>query len=69
VLVNLATGTCWELNQVGAEVWRHIGQGLSLEAIRDILSVKYNVSKEIIVRDLFDIATNLHRQRLVDVEP
>jgi hypothetical protein len=65
----MATGKCWELNQLGAEIWRLISAGLSLEAIRDVLCTKYNVSTETIVRDLLDIATNLQEQQLVDVTP
>ncbi len=65
----MATGTCWELNHLGAEVWHHISSGLSLGAIRDLLCAKYNVAEEIVVRDLLAIVADLQAQQLVDVRP
>jgi hypothetical protein len=69
VLVNLGSGACFELNLVGFEVWKGLGQGRSLPEIRDTLAGRYNVNPEVIGADIKSLIASLAAAGLVQTVP
>ena len=67
VLLDLNRGTYFGLDPIGARIWELICQNLTLAAISDVIVEEYNVSREIIEKDLLKLAEDLAAQKLVQV--
>lgn len=67
ILMNTASGDCFELNGVGALVWDLIGRGLNLPAIVDELVRTYQVDEATARSDLQRLVDDLARQGIVHV--
>jgi hypothetical protein len=67
VLMNTASGDCFELNSVGASVWDFIGRGLGLEAIVAEMVKKYNVDEATARADLLLLVNDLAGRGIVHV--
>jgi hypothetical protein len=67
VILDLASGTYFGLDPVGARVWQLIGQGKSLAEICDALLDEYDVTRETLERDVIDLAEKLLQKGLVSL--
>ena len=66
VLMDQATGDCFELNHVGAEIWKLLSEGATAEAIAVKLSASYDVSHAVVATDVQALVASLARHGLVD---
>lgn len=67
VILDLAGGTYYGLDPVGARVWQLMGEGKSLEEICDTLLVEYDVTREVLLRDVLELTDKLHSQKLISI--
>lgn len=65
VLVDVATGDCYELNAVGAEIWVRLARGEDEATIVPALSAEYGVSTEVAAGDVRTLITDLTRNGLL----
>ena len=66
VILNLASGTYYGLDPVGARMWRLLGEGKSLGEVCEILLEEYDVARERLEADLLKLAEELANNGLVD---
>jgi hypothetical protein len=52
ILVDMAGGRCWELNEVGAFLWNAIGSPIPLHRVCSEIVQRFDVSDEIAKRDI-----------------
>jgi hypothetical protein len=69
VLLNLATGSYFGLNEVGARIWALLAGGATLAASLAILSAEYDASAEQLRIDLLALVEELVGNGLLVVEP
>ncbi|HET6279759.1 MAG TPA: PqqD family protein [Polyangia bacterium] len=70
MLVDLDSGACWQLNHVGAEVWRTIsGEGGSLAGACEAVAARYDVPRDAVEKDVLALVGDLHSRGLISVEP
>jgi hypothetical protein len=69
VLLNLATGSYFGLNEVGARVWTLAVGGENLAAALAILRTEYDASEERLRADLLALVEELLGDELLVVEP
>ena len=67
MLVDMASGDCFELNDVGRLLWVEIGATRDLASICESLVAMFDVPREIVERDVVAIAEELQRAGLVEV--
>ena len=67
VILDLAGGTYYGLDAVGARVWQLIGEGKTLGEICDTLLDEYDVARDTLERDVLDLAEKLLAQKLITV--
>ena len=67
VILDLASGTYFGLDPVGARVWALSQRGSTLGEICDTLVAEYDVSRERLEADVVRLAVELSRARLVDL--
>ena len=65
VILHLGSGTYFGLDPVGARIWQLIGEGKSLDEIRDVVLGEYEVSCEDLERDIRSLIKDLLAQDLV----
>ena len=65
VLVDVVSGGCWELNRVGAALWSLLDGPKTLRSVCDTLRARYDVTGEILERDVLAIAGELSKAGLV----
>lgn len=67
VLLNLATGTYFGLNEVGGRVWQLIDtEGRSLAEVRDTIQAEFDVSAQDAEADLLALLADLSEHGLVE---
>jgi hypothetical protein len=69
VLVDLRSGTCFELNRTGAEVWDLLAGGATIDIICATLAGRYGVPDETIAGDVRSVVEALKQQELVEFLP
>ncbi len=67
VLLNLETGEYFGLDGVGMAMWKALGSGRSLEAIRADLLAEYDVDAATLAKDLEELIAKLVERKLVVV--
>jgi hypothetical protein len=67
VLVNTESGDCFELNQIGHEIWESIRRGLSPTEITRKLIERYPDDGTHIASDVESLIDDLVRQRILTV--
>jgi hypothetical protein len=67
VLLNLETGEYFGLDQVGMDMFKALGTAGTIEAARDALLERYEVTAEVLTRDLEDLVARLVEHKLVQV--
>jgi hypothetical protein len=68
VILNLATGTYFGLDPIGARIWELMTAGQTLDEICEAMLAEYEVTHEELERDVLRLAAELHEQQLVKVQ-
>jgi len=69
VLLNLKTGIYFGLNPVGTRIWQLISEQRSLARVLDEMQREYSIDRQILEKDLLDLATELCANGLGEVIP
>jgi hypothetical protein len=67
VILDLASGTYFGLDPVGARVWTLSQRGSTLAEICDTLVAEYDVARDQLEADVVRLAGELRAQKLVDL--
>jgi hypothetical protein len=67
VILDLASGTYFGLDPVGARIWQLLGEGRTLAEVCDAMQQSHDVSRADIERDVLCLADALRAQRLIDI--
>jgi hypothetical protein len=69
LLIDMATGRCWQLNRLGADFLSQIegGLGLGLGQVCDVLGGRYDVSAEVLRSDLLRLSRELLDAGLIEL--
>lgn len=67
VILNLATGMYYGLNEVGARVWELIQQPCTFDSIFHTLLTEYDVDPDLCKQDLTKILVEMKEAHLVEV--
>lgn len=67
VILNLASGIYYGLNEVGAEIWDLLQQPRSFAELHHLLMAAYTVPSEILHQDLIRILQELQQARLIEI--
>ena len=65
VLVDSATGECFELNRMGARVWERIARGDDVASIADSLAAEFALERALVSRDVTSLLEDLARHGIV----
>ena len=65
VLLDLASGTYFGLNEVGARVWELVEAGTTLGALRSALLDEFEVEEGVLATDLARLLADLEQRGLV----
>ncbi|MEA2696692.1 MAG: hypothetical protein QOI66_963 [Myxococcales bacterium] len=65
VLMDAATGECFELNRVGAEVWEQIASGGDMTKVVTVLANRYGVAEARISADIAKLIDEMLARGLV----
>jgi hypothetical protein len=65
VILDLASGTYFGLDPVGARIWQLMGEGKTLAEICEVMLAEYEVSRESIERDVLKLAEDLCAKQLI----
>ena len=67
VILDLASGTYFGLDPVGARIWELMDEGKTLAEIRDLMLDEYDVSREELERDTLRLAQELAAQGVISL--
>lgn len=67
VILDLASGTYYGLDPVGARMWQLMGAGQTLAQVCDVMLAEYEVAREDLERDLIALTKSLCEKKLVYV--
>jgi hypothetical protein len=67
VILDLASGTYFGLDPVGARIWQLMGEGRTLAEICTDLLDEYEVTREALERDVIELAETLLAQKLISI--
>ena len=67
VILDLASGTYFGLDPIGACIWQLMGEGKTLMEICDAMQATHDVSRADIERDVLALAEELQVQHLVSI--
>jgi hypothetical protein len=65
VILDLATGTYFGLDPVGARIWELMGEGKTLAEVCDRMLDEYEVTREELERDVLRLAEDLVEHGLI----
>jgi len=65
VILDLASGTYFGLDPVGARIWQLLTEGKTLAEVCAAMLAEYEVSREDIERDVLKLAEDLHAKQLI----
>lgn len=69
VLLDLASGTYFGLNPVGSRVWELISASKTVGEIRVVIQQEFDVTDDVLTRDLDELFTTLEKRGLIRVGP
>lgn len=69
VILDLASGTYFGLDAVGARIWQLVGEGKTLAEVCEGILDEYDVEREVLERDLFALLDALEAQNLIEKLP
>jgi hypothetical protein len=67
VLVDMASGNCFELNHVGRLLWLELAPTRTLGQVCEALLPRFDVPREVIERDALALLEDLRRVGLVEI--
>jgi hypothetical protein len=67
VILDLASGTYFGLDPVGARIWDLMGEGRTLAEVCDQMLEEYEVTREELERDMLRLAGELATQGLISL--
>lgn len=67
VLMDPVTGDCFELNGLGAEIWKLLAAGESSSQIAATLALRYDVPEMTVAADVQTLVTDLARHGLLEL--
>ena len=67
IILDLASGTYFGLDAVGAHIWELMGEGKTLAEVCAAMLAEYEVPAEDIERDVIALADTLSSRHLIDV--
>lgn len=67
VILNLANGTYYGLDEVGASVWKQLHTPVSPKAISEVILEEYDVTPEQCRRDVLQLVQQLAAEGLIEV--
>jgi hypothetical protein len=65
VILDLESGIYFGLDPVGARIWQLIEEGKSLAGICDVMNDEYEVSRDVLERDVLELVRELADKKLV----
>jgi hypothetical protein len=65
VLMDMTSGECFELNRIGAEVWRRLGNGESTSELIEQIAASYGVPTSVVQSDVDQLLDRLTRSGLL----
>ena len=65
VILDLASGTYYGLDPVGARIWQMMAEGQTLMQVCKVMLAEYEVTREDIERDVFALVQTLLERKLV----
>jgi hypothetical protein len=68
VILDLASGTYFGLDPVGARIWQLLGEGRTLAEVCESMLAEYEVSRDEIERDVNELLAALVDKSLIKVE-
>ena len=68
VILGLKDGVYYELNEVGACIWRLIRQPRSVQSVVDAILEEYDVPAEECMADVLALAENLAKFGLIEIQ-
>lgn len=69
VILDLASGQYFGLDEVGSRVWALLSEGRHVENICDVLAAEYDTSREQLLSDVRKLIDELIERQLVRPEP
>ena len=69
VILDLASGTYFGLDPVGARIWQLVCEGKALEEVCESMLAEYEVSRDEIEGDLSELLDALVDKGLIQLEP
>ena len=67
VMLDLANGTYFGLDAVGARIWQLLSEGKTLAEVCDVMMDEYDASREDIERDVLRLAEELSHRGLMNL--
>ena len=67
VILDLASGTYFGLDPVGARIWQLLTEGKTLAQACEVMQVEYEVTQETIEHDVLTLVQTLVERQLVSV--
>lgn len=65
VILDLEGGTYFGLDPIGGRMWGLVSVGKSLAETCDVMLEKYNISREVLERDMLTLARELADKKLI----
>ena len=65
VMLDLAKGTYFGLDPVGARIWKLLGEGKTVAQVCDSMMSEYQVSRDDIERDVLALVEELERRGMI----
>ena len=67
VILDLANGSYYGLDPVGARIWQLMAEGQTLTEVCEVMVAEYDVTREDIERDLLALVQTLKERQLATV--
>lgn len=67
VILDLASGTYYGLDPVGARIWQLLADGNTLGQACDTMLLEFDATREVIERDLLVLVESLRERNMVSV--
>lgn len=67
VILDLASGTYYGLDPVGARIWQLIAEGKALASVCETLIEEFDVSRETLEHDVLHLTKELRARGLVNI--
>lgn len=67
VILDLASGTYYGLDPVGARIWQLLADGKSLGEVCDVMFGEYDVAREVLEGDILRLTEELNAKGLVSL--